>query len=226
MNTHTVHSFDTALENVIADLLRMARLSRGQLAVALDLLDQPGAVPPVTADEERLDQLDGQIAEAVQRLLALRQPVGIDLRTLVSCDRIATDLERIGDHSVNIVGRIQTIAEQTPPLDLACIQALAQKVLGQLDRLIDAIERRDVAAATAIWRADGEVNALYDETFAAQVEEMCRQPDAASSRVHTLFVAKSLERIGDHVTNCAEDLIYWVDGHRLSKRKTEPAGPT
>lgn len=222
MKEHTVRSFDEALRTVGEDVLRMGRLSRGQLAAASALLGdaEASAALAIEAADDRVDDLDQKISEEVQRILALRQPLGVDLRTLISCDRIATDLERIADHAKNIARRKASIAAQGAEVDFARTSALADKVLEQLDRVIEAIERGDVEAAKALWQADGEIDALYDEAFHTQLQEMCREPQTAASHTHALFIAKSLERIGDHVTNIAEDLVYWITGERLSKRDT------
>lgn len=223
MKEHTVRSFDEALQTVIGDVLEMAHLARGQLAAAIDLLGQDAAdetLMTIDDEEDRVDELDARIAGEVQRLLALRQPVGVDLRTLISCDRIATDLERIGDHSKSIAERFMRITEQPSGREESLrIRPLADSVLEQLDRAIEAIEQGDAAAAKAVCAADRKVDALYDETFRVQVEAMCRKPNSAPGSAHALFIAKSLERVGDHATNVAEDLIYWLEGERSSKRE-------
>jgi phosphate transport system protein len=227
MKEHTVRAFDEALRTVAADVLQMGQLVRGQLAAAVDLLgDAPiGGGAAIEATEERVDDLDRKISDEVQRILALRQPLGVDLRTLVSCDRMATDLERTADHAKSIARRITMIAGQGSPVDFTRTRDLAERVLAQLDGILAAITEGDISAAKAIWHADSEIDARYDETFNALVEEMCREPRAAASYSHALFIAKSLERVGDHVTNIAEDLVYWVAGERLSKRGAEKGGP-
>lgn len=222
MKEHTVRSFDELLGQVNADVLTMGRLTRSQLAAAQDLFANPGsaAAEAIQAADDRVDELDRKLSDEVQRILALRQPAAVDLRSLISCNRIATDLERIADHAKNIAGRVGKIIDQGNPVNFAPLEQLATRVLGQLDEVLVAIEQGDAGAAKRIWHADSEIDALFDETFSTQLEEMCRQPDTASSYAHALFIAKALERIGDHITNIAEDLIYWVTAERLNKRDT------
>lgn len=219
---HTVRSFDEALGNVTGDILRMGRLSRDQLAAASELLDRESATDAraIEAADDHVDDLDQKIEQEVQRILALRQPMAGDLRALISCDRIATDLERIADHAKNIARRAASVAAQGTPVDFALTRELAALVLGQLDAILQAIEDRDIQAANEIWHRDETIDQAFDEAFAAQIEAMCQQPRTAASYTHALFIAKALERIGDHVTNIAEDLIYWVSGERLCKRSS------
>ncbi|AGA90491.1 phosphate transport system regulatory protein PhoU [Thioflavicoccus mobilis 8321] len=226
MKQHTVRAFDEALRTVAADVLDMGQLVRNQLAVADALLGdmRAGDKAAIEATENDINALDRKISDEVQRILALRQPLGVDLRTLISCDRIATDLERIADHAKNIARRVAMIAEQGTSVDLTRTRTLAGRALGQLDAVLEAIEQRDIVSAKAVWRADSDIDSLYDETFHALVQEMCREPQVAASYTNALFIAKSLERVGDHVTNIAEDLVYWVACERLNKRDADMDG--
>lgn len=218
----TVRSFDEALSRVISDILRMGALARDQLAAAVALMEEGTSVQAQTieAQDDRVDDFDEKIEHEVQRILALRQPMADDLRSLLSCDRISTDLERIADHAKNIAQRVARIKAQGDAVDLSRTLELGTRVIAQLDAVLKAIEARDAEGARAIWAQDEEIDRLFEETFNAQLETMCQTPSAAVSCANALFVDKALERVGDHVTNVAEDLIYWVTGERMGRRAT------
>lgn len=219
---HTVRSFDDVLRTVTDDLLRMGRLAHDQLVAATALFGQPAAdaAPAILAADQQVDDLDQRIELEVSAIMAMRQPMATDLRALMSCDRIATDLERVADHAKNIAKRASIIAEQGQPIDFTGLRDLADAVRVQLESILKAIEQGDAVAAKAIWGQDEQIDTRYEEVFNAHLRTMCQTPNSATSCTQVLFIAKSLERIGDHVTNIAEDLVYWITGKRLSKRET------
>ncbi len=215
----TVRSFDEALEKVTNGIQQMGGMARAQLAAAISLLDNPkaGDAQGIAEKDSQIDDFEAMVEQEVQRMLALRQPLADDLRTLLSCDHVATDLERIGDHARGIAQRAGKIREQNDGIDLSQTRALAGRVLAQLDTLLEAIADRDAAAARAVWGRDDEIDRLFEETFDAQLQGMCQTPTTAVSCTNALFIDKALERVGDHVTNIAEDLVYWVTGERLRR---------
>jgi phosphate transport system protein len=224
MTRHIVRSFDDILTTVTADLLRMGQCAREALVGAIKGLDNATSqetVPPVQALEDIVDELNEKIEIEVQHTLALRQPMASDLRALISANRIATDLERIGDHAKNIAKRAEIIRGQGVPMDFSRLLSLADLTLQQLDAILIAIEQGDATAAKTIWTDDAKVDALFDEAFTDQLAEICATTNNAVSCAHMLFIAKAFERIGDHVTNIAEDLVYWVTGDRMNKRRTQ-----
>lgn len=228
---HTVHSFELALSGVRQDVLDMGQVTSQQLSAAVALLDEAfndshgqeravaeaGSIQAADAD---VDQFDQKIEQEVQRILALRQPMAADLRSLLSCDRIASDLERIADHAKNIAKRAGRIRDQGHQVEFAGTRALATEVIAQLDAVLAAIEAHDAEAARVIWAYDNDIDRLFEDTFNRQLQGICQSPDTAVSCTNALFIAKALERVGDHVTNIAEDLIYWVTGERLARRIT------
>jgi phosphate transport system protein len=219
---HTVRSFEEALSGVRADLMQMGRLTREQLVAAAALFDDGGTpeVRAIDAADDRVDDFDARIEHEVQRILVLRQPVADDLRSLLSCDRIATDLERIADHAKNIAHRAARIREHGLPVDFSHTRLLAAQVIEQFDAVIAAIAAGDAEAARVVRQQDEGIDRLFEETFNNYLETMCQTPSTAVSCTNALFIAKALERVGDHVTNIAEDLIYWITGQRMEKRVT------
>ncbi len=219
---HTVRAFEDALSGVRADLIQMGRLTRDQLVTAAALFDDGAAMDASDIDDadDRVDDFDEKIEREVQRILVLRQPMADDLRSLLSCDRIATDLERIADHAKNIAHRAARIREQGIPVDFSRTRRLAEQVIAQLDAVLAAIAAGDAEAARTVWWQDEGIDRLFEETFNSQLETMCQTPSTAVSCTNALFIAKALERVGDHVTNIAEDLIYWITGERMQRRVT------
>lgn len=226
MTKHIVRSFDDALKRVGDDLLRMGRLVEDELVAATVQLantpEQPAS--PMRDLEDWVDLLNEKIDDEVQYMLATRQPVAADLRALVSSSRIATEMERIGDHAKNIARRAVVIQEKGVPVDFGRVRELSEQVQIQLRDILSAIEHGDPEAAKVIWSKDSAIDALYDETFGAHLGEICTSEENSLSCTQLLFIAKSLERIGDHVTNIAEDLVYWCTGTRMSKRRTDHGG--
>ena len=222
---HTVRAFDEALAEVRRDVLTMGRLTRAQLTAAISLLGDPASSDQGVADETAIetadaevDDLEEQIEREVQRILVLRQPMADDLRSLLSCDRIATDLERIADHAKSIAHRATRIREHGLPLDLSRTRQLAERVLDQVDAVLAAIAAGDAAAARIVWQQDEAIDRLFEDTFNMHLATLCQTPVTAPGCTHALFIAKALERIGDHCTNIAEDLVYWLTAERLRKR--------
>lgn len=229
MSTHLVRSFEEALRGVHRDVLAMGQLTRDQLAAATRLLSDEGLATDaqdaasIEATDDDVDDFDEKIEREVQHILALRQPMADDLRSLLSCDRIATDLERIADHAKNIAHRAERVRESGVSVDLSRTRTLADAVLEQLDAVLTAVTNRDEGAARAIWRQDEAIDRLFDDTFNNQLETMCQTPSTAAGCTNALFIAKALERIGDHVTNIAEDLVYWLTAERMRKRSAAAA---
>ena len=223
---HTVHAFDEALTQVTSDILRMGQLARSQLGAAVALLDQDGEAEAgsdaetIVAQDVRVDAFDAQIEQEVQRIIALRQPVAGDLRALLSYNRMATDLERIADHAKNIAKRAGRIREQGHRVNFSGSVALGNAVINQIDAVLKAIETGDADAACRIWAHDAYIDKLFDDIFNQQLQNICQTPEMAASCTNALFIDKSLERVGDHVTNIAEDLVYMVKGDHMSKRET------
>jgi len=220
---HTVRAFEEALSGVRTDLLRMGRLTLEQLVAAAALFDEnagPIDASSIGAADDRVDDLDEKIEREVQRILVLRQPMADDLRLLLSFDRIATDLERIGDHAKNIAHRAVYVRKHGTPVDISRTRKLAAQVIEQLDAVLAAVAAGDAGAARVVWQQDEVIDRLYEETFNDQLETLCQTPSAAVTCTNLLFIAKALERVGDHVTNIAEDLVYWVTAERMQKRVT------
>ena len=151
----------------------------------------------------------------VIRLLALRQPVAGDLRQIVAALKITGDLERIGDYAANVAKRSIVLAQFSLPYSLAGLAHMARLVQEQLKSIIDALGDNDADKAVEVWRSDQVVDDIYNAIFRELITYMMEDPRNITPCTHLLFIAKNLERIGDHATNIAENLYYAVKGESL-----------
>jgi phosphate transport system protein len=189
-------------------------------AVRALLTRNPALAEEVKADDLRIDQMDVEFEEEGLKVLALHQPVAIDLRFIVSALRINSDLERIGDLSVNIAERAAYLAGGKRidlPLDYAGMAAKTQEMV---KKSLDALVRLDTALAREVMATDDEVDAMNRKMYREIQAEMARSPADIQPLMHMLSCSRHLERIADHATNIAEDVIYMVEGE-IIRHKTE-----
>jgi len=185
----------------------------------------PEQARQVLRDEARINQMEIDIDNLTTRLLALRQPMARDLRFLTAAMKINTDLERMGDLAVNIAQRALSLIAQAPVKPLIDIPKMAQLVESMLLRSLDAFVKGDAEVALSILPADDEVDSLRDAVYQELVQYMQRDPTTVPSAVDLIFVARNLERIADHATNIAEDVVFLVKGvdvrHHASQAQEE-----
>jgi len=146
------------------------------------------------------------------RLMALQQPMAVDLRFVAAVLKISNDLERMGDLAVNIAQSAPRLMEQglaAPVVDLPLMAARANQMLRSS---LDALMTRNAALARQVLTSDDEVDEMRDVIFRELMQTMVRQPESAERNLSLLFIARNLERIADHATNIAEDVIFWVEG--------------
>ena len=172
----------------------------------------PELARQVLRDEARINQMEIEIDNLTTRLLALRQPMARDLRFLTAAMKINTDLERMGDLAVNIAQRALSLVAQSPVKPLIDIPRMAQLVESMLLRTLDAFVKSDADEATSVLTADDEVDALRDSVYNELVAYMQKDPSTVPAAVDLIFVARNLERIADHATNIAEDVVFLVKG--------------
>jgi phosphate transport system protein len=172
----------------------------------------PDMARQVLRDETRINQMEIEIDNLTTRLFALRQPMARDLRFLTATMKINTDLERMGDLAVNIAQRALSLVGQPSVKPLIDIPRMAQLVESMLLRVLDAFVRGDADVARSVLLADDEVDALRDSVYQELVAYMQKDPTTVPAAVDLIFVARNLERIADHATNIAEDVVFLVQG--------------
>jgi phosphate transport system protein len=214
---HLVKSYDQELSRLRNLMTQMGGIVETQVALAADAIMLRDAASATRAVEEdpKVDALEREVETFVIRLLALRQPVAGDLRQIVTALKITGDLERIGDYAANVAKRSIVLAQFSLPYSLAGFAHMAQMVQGQLKLIIDALGDNDAEKAIEVWRSDQVVDDIYNAIFRELITYMMEDPRNITPCTHLLFIAKNLERIGDHATNIAENLYYAVKGESL-----------
>jgi phosphate transport system protein len=217
MPGHTVRSYDEDLRRLRDMVARMGGLAERQVADATAALVRRDTelASEVVQRDVQIDQLEREIETFCVRLLALRQPMAQDLRLIVASMKVSHDLERIGDYARNGAKRAIVLAEQPVLGSLNGFQRMAWLVQENLKGAMDALVNDDASRAEEIWNADEPVDEIYNGIFREMLTHMMEDPRNITAATHLLFVAKNLERIGDHATNIAETVHYAVRGDNL-----------
>lgn len=211
MKIHLQRELDALRKQVF----HLCSLVEDNLALAIRTVQNPGdgQMEAVRRRDREIDELEVQLEEECLKILALYHPVAADLRYLVSVLKLNTDIERIGDLAVNIAGATRHLGDaDMPPAVGDKLNLLAAKSSAMLRLSLEALMDLDTARARAVLTADDEVDRLYHELAAMLQDKMAGSPREANAIFCWLLAGKSLERVGDHATNIAEDTIYTVEG--------------
>ena len=218
---------DRLLEGIRDTLLRMGGLVEhliGEVMAALLERDNDRAEVVIRTDGE-VDSLQMDVDDQCHRMLVTQQPTAVDLRFLVSTMKIATDLERMGDCAVNIAQAVQILNEEPPLKPYIDLPRLADLTRGMVRDALDSFVRRDGAQALAVCRRDDEVDGLYRQLFRELLTYMLEDPRNSARALHLLLVARNYERIADHATNVAEDVVFLLEGRDIRHRAVEREAP-
>jgi phosphate transport system protein len=221
MSEHTVKAFTEQLETLASSLAQMGGLAEAQLAESIEAIAKrdTGLAEAAIAGDPRIDELQQSIEEQAVRVLALRQPMAIDLRETLAAIKIASELERIGDLAKNIAKRA-IVLNREPPIRLThSLARMGRVALSQLKLVLDSYSDRDSAGAEAVWRQDNEIDEIYNSLFRELLTYMMEDPRTIGLCTHLLFVAKNIERCGDHATNIAETVYHMVSGGHLATER-------
>ncbi len=224
MAEHTSKQFDAELESVRSRVLQMGGLVEEQIIRAMEALgagDMP-AIERVIADDHRVNAMEVELDELCSHIIARRQPAAVDLRLLITVIKTITDLERIGDEAEKI-GRMAKLIhtaerQHMPRLDLSHI---ADRALAMLRQSLDAFARLDVTEAMRVVKLDSEVDDAFRAIMRQLITFMMEDPRTITRCLEILFVAKAIERIGDHAKNMAEYVIYMVKGRDVRHTSIE-----
>lgn len=214
---HIVRSYDEQLRRLRDMVARMGGLAERQVndaTVALVRRDATLATEVISRDAA-LDQLEREIEAFCVRILATRQPMASDLRFIVAAMKVSHDLERIGDYARNAAKRSIVVTQQPMLGSLNGFQRMALLVQENLKLAIDALVNDDWQAAERVWAGDEPIDDVYNGIFREMLTHMMEDPRNITAATHLLFIAKNLERIGDHATNIAETVHYAVRGDTL-----------
>jgi phosphate transport system protein len=218
---HIVKSYEQELKRLRDLLVEMGGLTEAQLATATVAVVEQNTDAAMHAVEQdpAVDALEREVESFVIRLLALRQPVASDLRQIVAALKMSSDLERIGDYAANVAKRSIVLSQFSLPFKLSGLAHLARLVQENLKLVIDAIGDEDADKAVEVWRGDQAVDDIYTAIFRELVTYMMEDPRNITPCTHLLFIAKNLERIGDHATNIAETIHYAATGEALPEAR-------
>jgi phosphate transport system protein len=219
MPDHTVKSYDLDISTLKTLLASMGGLAEEQLDNAITALSKRdiALADQVIARDDKLDDIEREIEEKAILTIAKRQPMALDLREIMVAIRISSDIERIGDLAKNTAKRTHAISEALPRRLSTGLTRMGNMAQAQLKNVLDAYSRSDDDMAMAVWRADEDLDALYNSIFRELLTYMMEDPRNISLCTHLLFGAKNLERIGDHTTNIAENIHYLVHGKTISE---------
>ena len=218
---HIVRSYAQDLVALRDRIAQMGGLVEAQVAAAAAAVVHQDSAAATQAMEQdpAVDALERDVETQVIRMLALRQPMAQDLRQIVAALKITAALERIGDYATNVAKRSIVLGQFALPFSLSGIAHMTRMVQESLKLIVDAVGENDEAKAMQVWRSDQAVDDIYNAIFRELVTYMMEDPRNITPCTHLLFIAKNLERIGDHATNIAETVHYAVTGEALPESR-------
>ncbi len=216
---HILRSYDEELARLKGELARMGQLAVAQIEASMDVLERRDsrAAERVILNDEAVDQIEATVSHDVLLLLARRQPMARDLREVMAALRIASDIERVGDYAANVAKRSIALNQTAPIPPAANLPGLAEAAVELLRDVLQAYRDGDAELARQVWERDVELDALYTSLFRELLTYMMEDPRNITPSTHVLFMAKNIERIGDHATNIAENVWFLVNGTPLAE---------
>ncbi len=217
MSEHIVSSYEGQLKTLHSTVLKMGALCESQFSnsiIALIKKDEE-LIDKIIGKDERIDELEKKIDDQVVNLITLRQPMAIDLRETVSAMRIAAELERIGDLAKNIVKRVKYIKVDLNNQEFSLIKTASELVQNNLKKTLDSYSKKDEQLALSVWNSDKEIDVMINKLLEDFLNNMKKEKKNIESLTHLLFVAKNIERIGDHSTNICEYVYFLIKGEEI-----------
>ncbi|MHB8911113.1 MAG: phosphate signaling complex protein PhoU [Lysobacter sp.] len=213
MNEHIVKSYDDEQQRLLNETLRMGEMAASQLEAALDVVERRDdkAAQRIIANDEAIDVLEQEISHDVMKL-ALRGPMARDLRQILAAIRIAADIERIGDYAANVAKRSLALNLSPPLPHIAGLHAIGTLAVSQVREVLAAYRDGDIEVAQRVRASDIEIDTAYTGLFRELLTYMMEDARSITPCTHLLFMAKNIERIGDHATNIAENIWFLVKG--------------
>ncbi|MCR6700162.1 MAG: phosphate signaling complex protein PhoU [Dokdonella sp.] len=230
VSEHIVKSYDAELQRLTQEIQRMGDLALAELEASIDAVVKRDseAAEIVVGSDGAIDALELEVSHDVVQLLVARAPMARDLREVMAALRIASDIERIGDYAANVAKRAISLNQLAPVKPVHALPRLAELAGELLRDVLDAYRDRDADAALLAWARDEELDELYTSLFRELLTYMMEDPRNITASTHLLFMAKNIERIGDHATNIAENVYYLVHGSRIGqiRRKGDATAST
>jgi len=217
---HTVKAFDTDIGRLRGLISQMGGLAEAAIEQAIEALrrSDPTLARQVRTEDKSIDVLEAEVERLAVQIIALRAPMANDLREVVAALKIAAVVERIGDYAKNIAKRVPMIESEQRIEPVSILPAMARMAAEMVRNALDAFAARDVDAAVRVVESDAALDEFYDSIFRTLVTHMVENPKTIGQVAHLLFVAKNLERIGDHATNVAEMVYFAATGTQMPDR--------
>ena len=217
MSEHIVSSYDEQLKTLHATVLKMGALCESQFSNSITALikGDDELVDKIIGKDDRIDELEKKIDDQVVNLITLRAPMAIDLRETVSAMRIASELERIGDLAKNTAKRAKIIKGSIDINISALIKSIAELVQINLKKTLDSYSKNDEKLALSVWNSDKEIDIMINKLLQGLMSNIKKEKKNIEVFSHLLFVAKNIERVGDHSTNICEYVHFLVKGEEI-----------
>ncbi|MBA3676907.1 MAG: phosphate signaling complex protein PhoU [Sphingosinicella sp.] len=217
---HTVKAFDEDLDQLRGSIAEMGGLAEAAIAESMRALVQRDteAASRVVENDRKIDALEAEVERNAVQLIALRAPMADDLREVVAALKIAGVVERIGDYAKNIAKRVHVIEGSNKIEPLSLLPEMARIVSEMVRDVLDAFAARDADKAVAVCERDRAVDDFYNSIFRTLLTFMMESPNNITPATHLLFIAKNLERMGDHATNVAEMVYFAATGRHMAER--------
>jgi len=225
---HTIKAFDDEIGQLRGLISEMGGRAEAALAAAMDALirQDNAAAALVVLGDKKIDALETEVDKLAVRVIALRAPMADDLRDVVAALKIAGVVERIADYAKSIAKRVPLLESRRTIEPLSLVPAMARIAAEMVHDVLDAFAARDADAALRVIERDREVDDFYNSIFRTLVTFMMENPKTIGEAAHLLFIAKNIERIGDHATNVAEMVYFAATGQYLADRERgEPLAP-
>lgn len=214
LTEHTYRAFDDDIAGMRNAVVEMGGLAERQFRRAVEAIAtrNPGLAAQVLADERRVNALHVQVDDLCSRIIALRQPIAVDLREIIAVIHSINDLERIGDEAKKIALKAKNFVDRPLPVPFDGVARMAAIAIEMLRASIDAFVRQDEGAADRLESRDAEVDVLRDQLVGQLIQRMADEPAIVSDALALVFVVQSIERVGDHAKNIAEYVVHVVSG--------------
>ncbi len=219
---HISSAFDRDLETLQALIMKMGGLVEASIQQGVRaFLDRDEELAErVRKNDRQIDILEEEVNQEAARIIAIRNPMATDLRTVLSVMKISGNLERCGDYTKNLAKRTTVLATLQPVSDAApAIRRMARDVEMMLNNALDAFVKRDAELALQVIEADEDVDQMYNAVFRELLTHMMEDPRNITAGMHLHFIAKNMERMGDHVTSISEQVVYMVTGQPPEDRR-------
>ncbi|MEG3171796.1 phosphate signaling complex protein PhoU [Sphingomonas sp. ZB1N12] len=221
MNTHTVKAFDNDIGELRGLISQMGGLAEDAIDKAMQALQRNdlALAEQVRVADKQIDVIEAEVERLAVRIIALRAPMAVDLREVVAALKIAGVVERIGDYAKNIAKRVPMIESEHRIEPISILPAMGRMASEMVHDVLDAFAARDAEEAVRVVESDNALDDFYDSIFRTLVTYMVENPRTIGQVAHLLFVAKNLERIGDHATNVAEMVYFAATGTQMVDRE-------